>query len=516
MLTRLSLESFFFIKGEEVYFEKGLNVITGETGTGKSLTVASLSFLLGQDGDYPEGTCVEAEFLLEDEPLIVRRELIKGRSRYYLNGRGSTKRVVEEVLSSTLLLQGQNDRTKILRADFQRDVYDSFAGCMELRKLVEKAYQRVVELEERLKNSNQRRIEMEVRKRLISEEIRDIEEVGLTPEEYLQVKKRLEEINLAERINSLILQALSGLETCMEGLKLLRKALKDLTSLGGWKQDSHVPEVFEDSLTELERGLRGRFISYSQEELDGLNEKVYRVQRLERRYRMDYGEIYRHMLLLKEELLKLQEEENPEDIERELAMRREELHMLYEELSKRRLLAREGFETRVIEYLRSMGLEGASFKVSFEEKPGRYGREQPKFLFSSYGRNEMDISDVASGGEISRLSLALFMLSPPAQTYVLDEVDAGVSGRTSIKLAKLLRELSTKTQLIVITHSPAIASAAEKHLTTRRELIGDIPLIRVVELSEKERLEEIARLMGTVNSSTLEGARELIREVCGV
>lgn len=108
------------------------------------------------------------------------------------------------------------------------------------------------------------------------------------------------------------------------------------------------------------------------------------------------------------------------------------------------------------------------------------------------------------------------MLSPPTQTYLLDEVDTGISGKTSIKLAKLLRELSKKTQLIVITHSPAIASAAEKHFTTKKEFIGDIPLIRVVELSEKDRLEEIARLMGTVNSSTLEGARELIREVCGV
>lgn len=203
-------------------------------------------------------------------------------------------------------------------------------------------------------------------------------------------------------------------------------------------------------------------------------------------------------------------------MEKELNLKREKLYSLYEDLSSKRLIAREEFERRVVEYLRSMGLEGVSFRVHFERKEGRYGREQVKFLFSSYGKDEREISEVASGGEISRLSLAFFMLSPPTQTYVLDEVDTGISGRTSIRLARLLRVLSKKTQLIVITHSPAIASASDRHFTTRRETIGDIPLIRVVELTEEERLEEVARLMGTVNSKTLEGARELIKEVCDV
>ncbi|MEJ7621579.1 MAG: AAA family ATPase [Aquificaceae bacterium] len=515
MLVRLSLENFFFIKGEELYFDRGLNVITGETGTGKSLTVSSLLFLMGREGDYPEGTCVEAELDLGEEQVILRREIVKGRSRYYLNGRGSTKRVVEEVLSSNLLLQGQNDRTKILRMDFQREVYDRFAGCLELRKVVESVYEKVLELEERLKNVNQRRIEREVRKRLISEEIRQIEEAGLTPEEYELVKKRLKEINLAEKINNLVFQGLSNIERSLEGLNELKKALRELFSMGVLQDKTTSLQLLEDYLIDLERELRSKAISYSQEELDQLNERVYKVQRLERKYRRDYRDIYEYMLKLREELQKLQEEDT-ELLERELNLKREELYRLYEELSNKRFLAKEEFEKKVMEYLKSMGLEGASFKVFFERKEGRYGKEQVRFLFSSYGREERDISEVASGGEISRLSLALFMLSPPAQTYVLDEVDMGISGRTSIKLAKLLKELSKKTQLIVITHSPAIASVSDKHFTTKRETIGDVPFIRIVELSGEEKVEEIARLMGTVNSKTLEGAKELIKEVCGV
>ncbi|MCS7308218.1 MAG: AAA family ATPase, partial [Aquificaceae bacterium] len=171
------------------------------------------------------------------------------------------------------------------------------------------------------------------------------------------------------------------------------------------------------------------------------------------------------------------------------------------------------FEEKVMGYIRHMGLERASFKVDFEEKRGRYGKEQVRFLFSSYGRDEKELGQVASGGEVSRLSLALFMLSPPAQAYVLDEVDAGISGQASLKLAKLLRRLSKNTQLIVITHSPAIASAGDRHLSTRKEFVGDTPFVKVVQLEGQERLQEIARLMGKVSQKTLEGAKELMKEV---
>ncbi|MCX7896244.1 MAG: hypothetical protein N2447_09910, partial [Thermoanaerobaculum sp.] len=156
---------------------------------------------------------------------------------------------------------------------------------------------------------------------------------------------------------------------------------------------------------------------------------------------MDYFQIWKRTQELKQELEKMQEEEDPETLEKELTEKERELEVLYEELSQRRLSAKALFEERVMEYIRHMGLERASFKVDFEEKRGRYGKEQVRFLFSSYGRDEKELGQVASGGEVSRLSLALFMLSPPAQAYVLDEVDAGISGQASLKLAKLLRRL---------------------------------------------------------------------------
>ncbi|MFN4318951.1 MAG: AAA family ATPase [Aquificaceae bacterium] len=516
MLIRLSLEDFYFIKGEEIYFDRGLNVITGETGTGKSLTVSSLMFVMGEEGSYPEGTCVEVELFIEGESTLLRREITKGRSRYYLNGRGSNKRVVEEILSSYVLLQGQNDRTKITRLDFQREVYDRFLNVLELRAKVEGLYQEVVELDQRIKGLKEKRLEREIRKRLIEEDIREIEGIGLTPEEYKKAKKRLEEISLAEKLNRWIFEALSGLSNSLEGIKSAYRALRELSAYREVGEKLESLEVIRESLMDMERSLGDMILSYSQEELDALNSKLYKVQRLERKYGKSYEEIWEYMGKLREELSNLQKEEDPEALQRELEEKEEELERLYSFLSQERLKGKEEFERRVKGYLESMGLERAVFRVSFEEKRGRYGKEQVRFLFSSYGREERDISEVASGGEISRLSLALFMLLPPAQTYILDEIDTGISGMTSIKLAKLLRELSRNTQLIVITHSPAIASAADKHFTTRKEFIQDMPLIRVVELKGEERLREIARLMGRVDQNTLRASEELIKEVCGV
>lgn len=513
MLARLSLENFLFLRDVELYFHRGLNVITGETGTGKSLTVSSLLFLMGAEGSYPEGTSVEAELLYGAEEFVLRREIRRGKSRYFLNGRGSTKGVISELLSSNLLIQGQNDRLKITRLDFQRDVYDRFAKVMDLRRECEELYQRVVYLEKELADWNSKRLEREIRARVLQEEIGEFEALGLTPHAHREIKNRVEELSKAEKTNQAVAQSLSlltGDGGIFEKLRALKKLLPQLS-----EDMLKNLSLLDDILGELERKLRSFWVSYDQMELDQLNEKLYKVQTLERKYRKSFEDIYEYIQALKRELKNLRIEESIEKLEEELMGLRSRLEEIYGALTNRRLSVKEEFEDRVRGYLRDMGLERASFKVSFEQKEGRYGREAVRFLFSSYGSEERDLGQVASGGEISRLSLALFMLLPPAETYVLDEVDTGISGHTSIRLARLLKELSKSTQLIVVTHSPAIASAADRHFTTVRDNSGDAPLIRVEELKDR-RLEEIARLMGVVSEETLKGAQRLMEEVGSV
>ncbi len=521
MLIRINLQDFFLIKGEEVEFGPSLNALTGESGTGKSLTVSSMLFLMGRQGDYPDGTCVEATFLDGSEEVVVRREVINGKSKYYVNGKGSVQKVVKDIVSRMVLLQGQNDRLKVLRKDFQRDVYDKFSGVLEKRKEYERLYSELESLREELKNLHQLERERSIRLRLLQEELRDIESVGLSWEDYEEIKDKLDRLSHAEKINSIICRAISHMEDdegVLWRMGEIKKAVQQL-----YQYDRSVEDILKniegikEEMVYIKNVLESRLLDVDIEELNRLNERVYLVQRLERRYNVKYREILKHAEELKAQINMLMEgQTNRELLEREIHALEERSKSLEEVLTKNRLASRESFEGKVMEILKEVGLERSSFKVDIFEEAGRYGREGINFLFSSYGGEEKPLEHIASGGEISRLALALFFLFPSSETYVLDEIDTGISGETSIKLAKLLKKLSKNMQVIVVTHSPAIASAADRHITTSKEFIGNIAFVRIRELDGEERLKEIARLMGVVSEKTLEGARELIKEVCNV
>ncbi|MFN3813718.1 MAG: DNA repair protein RecN, partial [Aquificaceae bacterium] len=521
MLIRINLQDFFLIKEEEVEFGPSLNALTGESGTGKSLTVSSMLFLMGRQRDYPDGTCVEATFLDGGEELVVRREVSKGKSKYYVNGKGSVQKVVKDIVSRMVLLQGQNDRLKVLRKDFQRDVYDKFCGVLDKRREYEKLYSKLESLKEELKNLHQLERERGIRLKLLQEELRDVESVGLSWEDYEEIKDKLDRLSHAERINSIIGKAISHIENdegVLSKIGEIKKATQQLCQYDKSVEDllKNVESIKEEVMY-IKNILRSRLLDVDLEELNRLNEKIYLTQRLERRYNMKYKEILKYAEELKAQINMLMEgQTNRELLDGEIQALEEVLKSLEETLTKSRWASRESFEGKVKGILKEVGLERASFKVDLFEEAGRYGKEGINFLFSSYGGEEKPLEHIASGGEMSRLALALFFLFPSSETYVLDEIDTGISGEISIKLAKLLKRLSKSMQVIVVTHSPAIASAADRHIVTSKGFIGNMAFVRIRELDGEERLREIARLMGVVSERTLEGARELIKEVCNV
>ncbi|SHK28891.1 AAA family ATPase [Thermocrinis minervae] len=521
MLHRILLENFAFFKAEEVEFSTGLNVITGESGAGKSLLLKSLLFLMGDDGDYQEGTAVEAYFQLGQEETVIRREVKNSRSRYYINGRGSSQKTVKDLLSQVILLQGQDEKLKITRQDFQRDLFDRFVGALELRKSYEEIYLKVKSLEEEIASYLQSKEKEETRIKLLEEEIKSIERIGLSWDEYLQVKSRLEVLSEADKVNRLVEKILDLLLKeggVLESLSKVKKLSEDLSKLypefEAWTENlSHVLDL----LTSFQREVQNKRLDLSQEEIDRLNELVFQVQILERRYRKTYKEILEYVQDLKEELKRLRSsEEKIEESLKTLEELRRTLQELGKVLTEKRLKGKKTFEDAVMGFLRELGLERSVFTVDMLLEEGRYGKERVVFKFSSYGGDAGPLDEVPSGGELSRLALSLFLISPPAETYILDEVDTGLSGQSLLKFTKLLKKLSKNTQVIVISHSPLLASAADRHIRVRKEYIGDMPIMMVEELEGEERLKEIARLMGKVSESTIQSAKELIRELSHV
>jgi len=507
MLIRLSIERFFLIEEQELNFDPGLNVITGETGTGKSMTVSTLLFLLGQQGDYPEGTAVELELSIDGEEYVLRREIKNRRSRFYLNGMGSTQKTVKEIISKALIFQGQDDRLKILRKDFQRDVFDKTVGCYSTRKSFEELYQKLEEVSKKI--DYLLGLEREIRIRVIEEELKEIEKVGWSEEEYIDAYKTVERYAEVEKKNKLSSEGIDHIDSLLiPSIKNLAKLFGEL----GLEQEKQGVLRMQEELFNIRRRLSDIYENLDPDYINQLNERIFLVQRLERKYGRKYGEVLKIAQELREELERLRSIEA--DLESLQSLReslQRELRSLGEELSTKRRQGKERFVDLVLGHLKDLGLEGALFDVFFEKQEGRFGFEDIRFVFSSYGGELRDLAQVASGGEISRIALSLFLLSPVAETYLLDEIDVGVSGQISVKVAKFLKRLSSKMQVIVITHSPALASAADKHFKTYREgskvFIGEL---------EEDRLEEIARLMGIVNSQTIKGAMELIREVSNV
>ncbi|EDP75921.1 DNA repair protein RecN [Hydrogenivirga sp. 128-5-R1-1] len=520
MLRRVSIENFILIKDLEIEFSEGLNIISGETGTGKSMTISALEFVMGRQGDYPEGTAVEVEVGIDGEAVILRREIRSGRSRYFLDGRGTSAKNVREMLDGAVSIQGQNEFVRLLKPEFQIQVLDSFGGLGGLVEKVESLYEEYSSKKRLLDELVSRREELLQKRDFLEFRLKEIEEVGLTPAEVKELRDKAGALKSLEKIKKLVGEALqylydsegSAYSDVGYALRLLWK-VREL--------DPSVENVLEeltllkDRLLEITDSLRDRDLELSPEEIDCINELLFRVQRLEKKYGKSYEDILRDAEEIKRELASSYGyEDRIEELRDEVGRLEEELLSLSRELSRKRKEKAPELERRIEEVLKELNLEKAKLKVLLERgELSRQGIDRVSFLFSSYGGEPKPVEQVASGGELTRLFLSVALIQPPVATYVFDEVDVGVSGDTSVKLARLLKKLSRDMQVIAITHSAPVCAAGDTNFLTEKRYLGDIPYIQVKKLSKEEKLKEVARLMGTPTENTIRGARELVELV---
>ncbi len=517
MIKRLYIEDFLLIKDVSLDFCPGLNVISGETGTGKSMTLSTVAFVAGRQGDYPEGTSVEIELQIEEREVVLRREIRGGRSRYFLNGRGTTKAVVQEILSKSVILQGQNDATKLLREDYQREVIDTFGSLTASLEEVGSLYELYSRRSKELKRGLEELERLRNQKDYLEFQVKEVEEVGVSAEEVEELRKKAELFKHKERLAKAVSKAAELIFWRDDSaLSLVGKAVKEL--LKASELDSSLREPLgkliqvKELLEEVQSQVEPTRYELSASEIDEINEKLYKVQRLEDKYKKSFSDILEYVAQLKKRLKSLDTyEERIDRLRESVEEAKREFYEAARRLSEGRKRAAGRLEVQIREILKELNLEKAKLKVEFREgEPSRYGLDRIEFLFSSYGKGLKPLEEVASGGELSRLFLALTLLQPTSGAYIFDEIDIGISGEASLKMAKLLRKVAESMQVIVITHSSSVCAAAHRNFMTEKEYIGDMPLVRVKELSQEEKVREVARLMGARTRSTLEGAKELI------
>jgi DNA repair protein RecN (Recombination protein N) len=533
MLIELRVRDLATIADVILQLGPGLNVLTGETGAGKSMLVDALALLLGEraaSGSVRPGaskSVVEGAFEeidaatrrsieelgldVEDGRIVVRREVsTEGRSRAWVNGSPTTASVLAELGALLVDLHGQHETQSLLHADAQRDILDAFAHAEPQRNAVTAAHAAVAALRAEESSLVSRRDEVRRRADYLRHVVDEIEgaKVKLGEDETLQVEaRRLSQAGALVEQAQRIIDALEGEGgNALGGLGVANRALTSLEkadpSVGEWRE---MLDAAYANLSELTR-LATEYAGSVQEDPDRLA-AVERRRDVLFRLTTKYGASLEAVLTTRDEAARELELLDTADIDlRALAARRSAaeatLEAASDALSTRRREAADRLARGVNRLLPQLGLPGGKLSVALTPlpEPGAHGRESIHFNIQlNLGLDTKPLAKVASGGELSRLMLALKVVlvkHDAIATLVFDEVDQGIGGEVGAQVGSALGEVAERHQVLVITHLPQIAARADSHLVVAKEARGGIATSDVQVLHGEDRVNEIARMLG--------------------
>jgi len=549
MLTELRIRNFALIDQLTVHLGPGLNVLTGETGAGKSIIVGALSLLLGERASSDavrvgaERASVEGVFDIEgnqnllawleeqgieaeDGLLLLKREVaVEGRNRAWINGSPATATVLGELGGVLVSLHGQHEHQTLLRREEQRAILDAYAGLEDVVASVSAAHGSLREVRSRVADLERRRADILQRADFLRFQVEEIESAGFRSGEDEELETEAKMLAHSEELQSLsasLFDALGGDGALLSQLTSLRRPLSQLTRIDSAQEP--LEELFDTAyyaIQELtERVERyGATVEHDPLRLEEIRRRQDLIFRLSSKYGAGIDEILelgsraRAELDLIEggdfELGRLREEETSAG---------EALVSLASELSARRGAAMASLSAEVDDLLPALGMQGGRFEAVAIElpQPGPSGAEEVEFRVSlNQGFKPRPLSQVASGGELSRVMLALKTILArldAVPTVVFDEVDAGIGGRVALQVGQKMRDVAEFHQVFAITHLPQIASRAHTHLQVRKVDRDGVTATEVESLHAEARVAEIARMLGGDSDSpvSLEHARQLL------
>lgn len=550
MLKELNIRNLAIIDDLTVRFEKGLNVLTGETGAGKSIIVDALGLALGDRAQTDlikageKEATVQAYFELEDssafpeigidvsEGILLRRVISSsGKSRAYINDSMVTLQTLSEVSKALVDIHSQHEHQSLLTADKQRLILDSYGDHAHEIEQVRELYAGVQSLREEFNALTERIKERAHRIDLLSFQINEIESAGLRPEEKQALEEELKILSNLSRLKELtetsyaLLYEADG--ACNENLAKVLSKLRDMQAVDPSITDTlSLVESAMPLLEDASIALRVFKDKYNLDpgRIDEVQDRLEQIKRLQRKYGESIEVILDYKKTASEELESLgASDERLQAVEAELKKSVEALLAVARALSEKRKKAAKKIEDLIEKTLRELAFNNTQFRieVSQETDPeGKYkinfnGIDRIDFLFSAnIGEPLKPLAKIVSGGELSRIMLSLKSILADVDNVpvlIFDEVDAGIGGKTADSVGKKLLRISGKHQLICITHLPQIASLADHHLRIEKRQKGGRISVSVLELSGAERQDEIARMLsGTVTEISRRHAEELL------
>ncbi len=553
MLEQLIVRDFALSHENTVDFKAGMTSITGETGAGKSLTVDALDLVLGgrasadsvRQGapkaeieacfDIAAAAALkerlkELELLNEDDAgsLYLRRVIgADGKSKAYVNGRLSTVAVLKELGSGLIAIHGQHAGIKLIEDANQLKLLDAYAHAAQSVTGVNAAFESYNKERLHLSALSEEQVNGAAGFKTLRFEQDALKKLDLEAGDYERISERYDALTHAQQSEDAIALALAVLDSDEHNvIEILNARLSDLIKVKAFNEAGLTPviENFTAALTSLDgaRTALGSLNSAADpRELDEISEKLSKCHELASRFGVQPKDLYKiqtsleekleHFLALKDEIAALTQK---------VKTLRQDYENKAMELSKIRAAAAQAMSAAVTEKIRMLAMPDGVFEVKIardeEMRPRRDGRDNVSFLFSAnLGQEPRTLEAVASGGELSRLALAIEVLTASENstpTLIFDEVDTGISGRTASAVGDLLRELGAHSQIITVTHLPQVAASADHQLLVSKENQGSGVTSKVTELDEASRCGEIARMMGgsVVTEATLESARALL------
>ena len=558
MLNKLIIKNIALIESAEISFSQGFNVLSGETGSGKSVIIESLNFVLGakadrtfirsgadecyvcaefdvSDCDFSDELFEEIDAEREEILIITRKFSLAGKNSIKINGVNVTAGMLRKFTARLVDVHGQSDHFELLSTVNQLKLLDKFGGeeIDSLKKNIKSLYENYKENSEKLKNLGGEESERLVRLDILNFQISEIENLGLKEneeEELIQLRdKLLHQQKIIGALNA-VKSAINDEGGANDILANALRVIATVASLG--KEYSDFYERFQNAYSELSdiADCADTFIDsfdYTDYDADSVEERLDKIKTLKRKYGNSYSEIndfYKRALEEREKL------ENFNEIAAELLVSvekiKKDLYEKYSFLSESRRKYGKIFSENVLKELKELAMNNANFEIKFSDKPdfenckfdSANGFDNIDFMFSAnLGEPLKPLSNVISGGEMSR-----FMLSVKAQTakfndistFIFDEIDAGISGKVARVVAEKLCRISRSVQVIAISHLPQIASFADNNLYIFKNESGETTYTGVKNLDENGKVVEVARLVGgsAENESAVALAKSLIDE----
>jgi len=549
MLLNLHVKNLALIEDVEIFFNEGLNIITGETGAGKSIVIGSINLALGNKipkdiiRNNAEYGLVEVLFrgndevkkkLLEyniensDDEIIISRKIMNNRSVAKINGEMVSSNVLKEVTSLLIDIHGQHEHESLLHKSKHLVLLDSYgeSKIAPLKTEYQNLYERYIELEKEEKefeiDEDQRNKELD----FLSFQINEINEADLKEDEDVFLEEEYKRISNANKI----MHSLNQINETIEGranysfLDEIGQCIKDIQKISNLDNKLEVVQNYLVDLESISNDLVREIsqymddISFDEEKMDNISKRLDLINRFKIKYGNSITQIisnlegleerYEFLLNMEEEIAKIRKEKD------EIRL---ELKSIAKMLTNERKNAALSFQKDIENSLLELNFLQVRFGIDFKELNdfSYNGCDKIEFMISlNPGEELKPLAKVSSGGELSRIMLSLksiFAGKDGIGTLIFDEIDTGISGRTAQKVSERLKDLSKTHQIIAITHLPQIAAMSDAHYVIEKNVRSSMTYTEVKRLSEEESINEIARMLGgvTITQAVIENAKEM-------